>query len=1124
MIQALRLFFIFFFVSTPVVALNYSECQTILAEIFNQPVNQKKLQYYMKLQGKLTLHKLTWSIYANDVNRPRLSLEAKIISTLNLIQKEGNNDPEFLSIKKMFEKNTLSRKSLARVMPHINQVLIKQAIEINDSYDRKHFILNKNDMKLLAILGEKEKTLETGLYDSFFTKDKPKDQGILNYAKIINSSMRNKKITRKNIDKIADVIEKIQKSIKKLIGSLEIPIECQIIMLNSCRDDSDQKHFSDIFLKIANQHMKEDRHKNLRYDSIWLHYKKYQEEKSKKIKKNQVKIKKVHKKKNKEAQNKTENKTKKINGVKKKEKVKRNGKEGGKEKRRVELKEFREKPLGPALTNHLIDKVIERYHYFFTKDWLKNNKDFTYELARAMDEKRNWVIYKNKKYQIPDTFNYDAYIQRGFSKSDHHNNEIIKMNKSKDYSTQSHCLNKKRHLPNLYHALNGVLDYNLKEKKNVLSFRYLTHLCDGKTGKIIARNINGFLSYPLSDISEKDRPTRRPSSPEEDFLISKALNSEKEHYIYRGKLYSLSGVEKKAKLPYLHILKNRPEVVQAAVEESSYALIDDQLIDMKEQKILSSKEVDRRLSSIVSFGEAPSPIKLKTSSDGLKGLWLKSISDGEYHFSYNEKLYSTLDGNEYKPLRPIEDGNRLFINEDEYYKEIRPINKLTNHEVIKHYQKNFSKNKCSHYTVLDKNKSQLLVYSQAGDIIFKKEVLIGEKEGDQRTMWTSYNPDERLRVSNYQTGAGIYTTGETKRYKKNFSSEKNNYYKMFEGNILTLEQHHSDSKNTIIALHQIPIGYEDRYGLFNNQSLEDNLSTGGCINAKQEDMVEYLNKFYYTESGKTQNDCDFYILPTEDKHHFQIHNRGLVFKPKSEDLCQKEGCYKWTNYTKKGLTERPENIKIHYDIEKIMRTLPKERRKNRDEVEKSINDFSSSLVNHKSEIMKKTRLSNLEYNQLSRVAIAILGVESEFGTSLRYHFKERLPLLVEAIKKSTNNSSALSQGPSQIKNVNGYYQQYGFQTIDPKSLYKNKKEAAKATMLVLADMLKRLKKYKKENGLVDFSTPNKSRKTINSLIYYLYQGKSLQLEGKLASPKINIQAKKIKEMTDAIDIFIELQQ
>ena len=122
----------------------------------------------------------------NNPNAERFRVENEIRRIISDIDEQVEDDPSFAAAKKTL-KEPLSRTVLARIMPFISNILNTQISNSNPN-DKKYYHLQQSDMKMLAILAEKE--VKNGDYYDHILKNDSTDRGILNYIKVINSSMR----------------------------------------------------------------------------------------------------------------------------------------------------------------------------------------------------------------------------------------------------------------------------------------------------------------------------------------------------------------------------------------------------------------------------------------------------------------------------------------------------------------------------------------------------------------------------------------------------------------------------------------------------------------------------------------------------------------------------------------------------------------------------------------------------------------------------------------------------------------------------------------------------------------------------------------------------------------------
>ena len=87
-----------------------------------------------------------------------------------------------------------------------------------------------------------------------------------------------------------------------------------------------------------------------------------------------------------------------------------------------------------------------------------------------------------------------------------------------------------------------------------------------------------------------------------------------------------------------------------------------------------------------------------------------------------------------------------------------------------------------------------------------------------------------------------------------------------------------------------------------------------------------------------------------------------------------------------------------------------------------INNFISSIETNKKLIMQQKNLTNDEYDELAKIALGILGVESRFCLSDRYEFKETTGVqtaisLYKTYVSNDGNEGGNSRGCTQIKQV-----------------------------------------------------------------------------------------------------------
>ncbi|MFZ4715243.1 MAG: hypothetical protein ACOYL6_16090 [Bacteriovoracaceae bacterium] len=478
------------------------------------------------------------------------------------------------------------------------------------------------------------------------------------------------------------------------------------------------------------------------------------------------------------------------------------------------------------------------------------------------------------------------------------------------------------------------------------------------------------------------------------------------------------------------------------------------------------------------------------------------------------------------------------IDYKNYAREKRKDEVLDQVDLIKNYHKDhINKTKCNQYTIVDKKNVNLSIYDESGKTLFSAEILIGSNGTDERTKWTEYNPEKNIRISNKTTGAGIYSVGEL-RFKEN-------YYDDYKGNLFSINGQNGDEEN-VLAIHQVPKSKMERYKLFNNGNIADNRTTGGCINLTQTNFLAFKSHIH--------GGCPLYILPEEAGNLFIVKNDQLNFttdnKMKPKIIGYEGGKAKYddpsSNYNFTPKNKVYKKITFELDPQFANDLFQKEYRKplfigalgpdaitvaaldlikQDDEIRQGklapeiATRYLQSIAANKEKIMKLYGLDNDDYNDLAIMAFGILGQESEFGTSLKYMFKETVPGLVALTKSVIGNHSNNSRGSTQIKNIPVEISA-NFPEITESTLAKPE-NAGIATMGFLAASLKELKSIREKNIANKQGVVMSRAETIDYIIY-LYNGGRWKLNSedqfKKADPKTNKYFQNVKKYSNYIKV------
>lgn len=230
-----------------------------------------------------------------------------------------------------------------------------------------------------------------------------------------------------------------------------------------------------------------------------------------------------------------------------------------------------------------------------------------------------------------------------------------------------------------------------------------------------------------------------------------------------------------------------------------------------------------------------------------------------------------------------------------------------------------------------------------------------------------------------------------------------------------------------------------------------------------------------------------YILPQDDRaHKFRIKNKRLAFSGyqfyrKSRNL----------NYSIESNTKFKLEIRHSYKS-------------------KFVADYINTLEREKSRLMQILKVDNDDYNILAGFAIGVLAPESDFGKNWKYVLKEFLPGAVSLAKGNGLDTSKNSRGPTQLKVIpEEIMEAYGIS----KTNLTDPENAAVATIAISADFLKQLRNLGVNHKAIN-------EENIQTYLYYLYQGKRVQIKEALATPNDNLAIRKIVAVVKGLE-FLE---
>jgi hypothetical protein len=1163
------------------VVADYDECLQSLTDLFRDPVNQEKAQQFLKIQGKLTLHRLAFAATGQNSEEENLKLEREIHKALAQITDQSSN-PDFLAAKEMFERNPLSRTGLAKILRYTSEILNEQMGD-NNEINRKYYHLRESDLKILAIISEKE--IKNGDIQSILkgrdnrgNVDRTDDRTILNFTKVINSSMRERK-GKDSKEIFSSKILSLTDQLNSIIESLDISDDCKESFALNCNSND---ILPQAILEALQNASDLDKHNHLRYDSFWLHVN------------------------NKASANRTNSPTLSENNIPNNQRRDPNNQQPTRPRQRppeltppnpqsfedvviIEdhpqgepeqraLPRRVDPPIPPVdeidrtINEFLIDRVLGRYDYYFSREQLQGEPELVFAITRAIDEKTDIFSYQGKEYLLPEAYNKEKYLEDGirdvFRASQYAVTASIaytrKLNEIKS-SPENLCQGTDRDL-----ALITSRIGRLRENKRPKIFEYNNQFCDAKTGAVIVKSKEGFLGFSNNnETSTKNAYSEFKNLSENDRveIIAQAELGRSTYVDEQNEARTFNGHKISETENSLEGSQNPNRLRAGHEDRETYLTSSTVFKNTQTNEPLLPTAIDELIvENLNQFSDRPNPALSSTIPTPFKRRWANAISNNDLLFSYADHVYSRYTGD------ILADGPGQIIVEDKKWvddRELRALdnslNELNAHDLVVGFHK-IHQNQCDFYTVVDKKKNALIVYDNDGNILLNKEVLLGSNISDDRMVFYDEEYENGARNSNRITSAGIYKSGRTK------TADDNKYYENYDGLLFTL---HFEEGSFIgggdvgheakIALHPIPPSIMDRYSLLNDGNDENNRVSGGCVNLTLLDLQEYTEKF-----GQSQ--CPFYILPEEEHNRFVIRDGKIAFEPvnrseacnrtSAKNNCTNDSYYSpirsydeatplklivGSNIVEQAATQKSSNQSF---LSRIFDTIIKDPASNTatwamdtepdSDADKNLNEFTETLENRKNHIMEVTGLSNNEYNDLSKLAVAIMGVESGFCVDDRYKIKEGEFLKIEgqdliSMTKSISGrgGECNSRGCTQIKCIESIYKELGVDsdgnpvpvnerdniTFDENTLG-DPSVSAEATMYYLALAMRHLKSHRNDLEsdirLVDSSA---GLSNFEDYMYYVYNGANNKVLKGITTPDLSLKVRELRAVMENVYSF-----
>ena len=409
------------------------------------------------------------------------------------------------------------------------------------------------------------------------------------------------------------------------------------------------------------------------------------------------------------------------------------------------------------------------------------------------------------------------------------------------------------------------------------------------------------------------------------------------------------------------------------IENPSLIRINQELILPDLPKENNSVDNAKNKSYTVVAGDTLNEIAKKYGTSAKKLASLNNIKDIN-KINVNQKLTLPQNYIEEKPLAKEE-----WVSTDKLEKNRKEINAGTDENIV--IKSQVLKNPNEQYVVIDKKTQRLKLY-QGDQVVMDFEVNTGVNKGDAQTTTKAIDKNKDGKITeadkingeykvdwskgNLQTGAGRYTISSS-------SPTSNAYYN--DAPSFVFKNERGDEIST--AIHGAP---DYRLDYFDNESLDDNRSSNGCINGKCTDVQALYNM------GLPEG-TPMYVLPEDDGNYFEMvdgsavlrmnrNNREKYLSYTDQEGREQKG--QGGNYSTNTLKYKP--IRANFDETNFRENVFTAMDFNdEEEYKNTTKPFIQALEENKKDIMQAAQIPGDVYNQIARMSFGIYGTESNYG-------------------------------------------------------------------------------------------------------------------------------------------------
>jgi LysM repeat protein len=331
------------------------------------------------------------------------------------------------------------------------------------------------------------------------------------------------------------------------------------------------------------------------------------------------------------------------------------------------------------------------------------------------------------------------------------------------------------------------------------------------------------------------------------------------------------------------------------------------------------------------------------------------------------------------------DVKKSWSSTDNFEKLRQQVNQGTDSSIVVQSQNIY--NPDEKYIMVNKRTGKMQVY-QGDQIIADYEVLTGKNPGDAQTV-TKYRDlngngitdANEIKSSNIDWDAGNLSTGAGK-YTLSYTSQKGPAKYQYAPSFNLLNENNLEVST---AIHGTPKG---RMQYYDNDNIEDNRQSMGCINGKCQDLQELYNM-------NLPKGTPVYILPEDPGNYFEmVDGQAVMRSPQKnreaaeyyEDELGRPQKGQGINYSQNTLNYKPiypvldvQSFKEHAFNERGLLNKLTFDNNDQEEFQKYTVPFIKALVENKRDVMSAAQIPSDVYNQIAKVTFGIYGAESNYG-------------------------------------------------------------------------------------------------------------------------------------------------